>query len=181
VIIDIIVLAILILAIIKGFQDGLIVAVFSMVAFVIGLAAAMKLSVVVAGYIDNAIKISNHWLPVISFAVVFFIVVMLVRWGARLIQKTVQLAMLGWANRIGGIILYAILYILIFSVILFYAEQLQLIKSEEQSDSKTFTFIRSLAPMVLEGLGKIIPLFKGMFQELEGFFENVSRQIPPAG
>jgi membrane protein required for colicin V production len=55
-ILDIIVAVILILALIKGYRQGLIVALFSLVAFVIGLAAAIKLSVVAADYIGKAVK-----------------------------------------------------------------------------------------------------------------------------
>jgi membrane protein required for colicin V production len=127
-ILDIIVAVILILAVIKGYRQGLIVALFSLVAFAIGLAAAIKLSVVAADYIGKAVKISDKWLPIVSFAVVFLIVVLLVRLGAKFIQKTVELAMLGWANKVGGILLYAVLYILIFSVLLFYADQMNFIK-----------------------------------------------------
>src|SRR5262245_14480231 len=101
-ILDIILIVILILAIIRGFRRGLIVALFSVIAFIIGLAAAMKLSVVVAGYVGRAVNISDKWLPIISFAIVFFVVVLLVRWGAALIQKSVEFAMLGWANKLGG-------------------------------------------------------------------------------
>jgi hypothetical protein len=32
----------------------------------------------------------------------------------------------------------------------------------------------------MEGLGNIIPVFKGMFEDLEDFFESVSKQVPPA-
>src|SRR4029079_10987985 len=116
-ILDIIVVVILIVAFIKGYRQGLVVALFSLVAFVIGLAAAIKLSVVAADYIGKAVKISDKWLPIISFAVVFFIVVLLVRLGAKFIQKTIELAMLGWVNWIGGILLYVGLYIIIFSVL----------------------------------------------------------------
>ena len=72
-IIDIIVAVILILAIIKGYRQGLIVAFFSLIAFIVGLAAALKLSVVVAGYIGKAVNVSDKWLPIISFAVVFLV------------------------------------------------------------------------------------------------------------
>src|SRR6188474_1946729 len=97
-ILDIIVAVILILAVIKGYRQGLIVALFSLIAFIIGLAAAMKLSVVAAGHIGNAVKVSDKWLPIISFAVVFLIVVLLVRVVAKFLQKSVELAMLGWLN-----------------------------------------------------------------------------------
>src|SRR5688572_21482914 len=129
-ILDLILIAILILAAIKGYQRGLIVGVFSFIAIIIGLAAAIKLSAVAASYIGKAINVSEVWLPVISFAVVFIVVVLLIRLGANMIQKTVEIAMLGWANRLGGIILYMMIYILVYSVILFYAEQAKLIQPE---------------------------------------------------
>ena len=67
--------ALLILAIIKGYQKGLIIAIFSIIAFIVGLAAALKLSTVVAAYLKDSISISAKWLPFIAFALVFFIVV----------------------------------------------------------------------------------------------------------
>ena len=179
-VLDIIVAVILILAIIKGYRQGLIVALFSLIAFIIGIAAAIKLSVVAAGYIGKAVNVSNKWLPIISFAVVFLIVVFLVRLGAKFIQKTGELAMLGWANRVGGILLYVGLYILIFSVLLFYADQMNFIKPETKSESVTYSYIQPWGPKLMEGLGKIIPIFKGMFEDLEDFFDNVSKQLPPA-
>lgn len=179
-ILDIIVAIIIILAAIRGFRQGLIVALFSVIGFVIGLAAALKLSAVVAGHLGNAVKVSDKWLPIISFAVVFLIVVLLVRLGARFIEKTVELAMLGWINRLGGILLYAGLYILIFSILLFYADQLGFINPGTKSESVTYSYIQPWGPKLMDGLGKIIPVFKGMYQELEDFFESVSKQVPPA-
>lgn len=179
-ILDIIVAVILILAVIKGYRQGLIVALFSFIALIIGIAAALKLSVVVAGYIGKAVNVSDKWLPIISFVIVFLIVVLLVRLGAKFIQKTVELAMLGWVNRLGGILLYTGLYILIFSVLLFYADQMNFIKPETKTGSVTYSYIQPLGPKLMEGLGKIIPIFKGMFEDLEDFFDSVSKQVPPA-
>ena len=157
-IIDIILTVILMIAVIKGYRQGLIIALFSVIALIIGLAAAMKLSVVVAGYIGRTVKISDQWLPVISFAVVFFIIVLLVRWGAALLQKGVEIALLGWVNRLGGILLYVVLYVLIFSVIIFYADQLQFIKPETKSQSVTYSYIQPWGPKVMDGIGKGTPV-----------------------
>ena len=179
-ILDIIVAIILIFAIIKGYRQGLIVAFFSVIAFIIGLAAAMKLSVVAAGYIGKAVKVSDKWLPIIAFAVVFLIVVLLVRLGAKFIQKTVELALLGWVNRLGGILLYIGIYILIFSVLLFFADQVSFIKPETKTESVMYSYIQPWGPKIIDGLGKIIPVFKGMFEDLEDFFDTVSKQVPPA-
>lgn len=177
---DILVIISLVAAAIRGFRRGLIVAVFSIVAFIIGLAAAMKLSVVVAERIGKAVKISDQWLPVIAFAIVFFIVVLLVRWIAVMIQKSVEFAMMGWLNKLGGILFYVAINVIIFSIILFYAEQMELIKPGFSKESVTYYYIQPVGPSVIGFVGKLIPFFKGMFTSLENFFGDVSNNILPA-
>jgi membrane protein required for colicin V production len=176
-VIDLILVVLVIFAIIKGYQRGLIVGVFSLIAVVIGLAAAMKLSTVVAGYIGKAVKISDQWLPVISFAIVFIVVLLLIRLGANSIEKTAELAMLSWLNKLGGMVLYAVIYITIFSVLLFYAEQLKIVQPETINKSVTYSFVRPWGPKAINSFGSVIPFFKDMFGELERFFDGVSRDI----
>jgi membrane protein required for colicin V production len=176
-IIDLVLTVILILALMKGYQQGLILGLFSFIAIVIGLAAAIKLSAVVADYIGKAVKVSDEWLPVISFAVVFIIVVLLVRWGANAIQRTVEVVMLGWVNRLGGMVFYTAIYITVFSVILFYAEKIELVKPETKNKSVTYSYIQPLGPKAINGFGTVVPLFKDMFADLEDFFGGVSEKI----
>jgi membrane protein required for colicin V production len=176
-ILDLVFVIILVLAIFKGFRRGLIVGLFSLIAFIVGLAAAIKLSAIVAGYIGKAVNVSDQWLPIISFAVVFMLVVLLVRLGANLIQRTVEIAMLGWVNRLGGIVLYAALYITIFSIVLFYAEQIHLVKQQTIDRSVTYSFVQPWGPKAINVLGSVIPWFKDMFGELEKFFGNVSDKM----
>lgn len=177
---DLLFAVIIVLAIFKGYQRGLVVGLFSLVAVIIGLAAAMKLSTVAAGYIGKAVKVSDQWMPVISFAVVFIIVVLLIRLGANAIEKTIEVAMLGWLNKIGGIILYAAIYITVFSVLLFYAEQMKLLQPETIQKSVTYSFIQPWGPKAINGIGAVIPLFKDMFGELEQFFDGVAKNISPS-
>lgn len=176
--IDIVFFILMVLAVIKGYQKGLIIAVFSIIAFIIGIAAAMKLSTIAASYIGEAVKVSDRWLPVISFIVVFILVVILVRLGAKLIEKTFEAVQLGWLNRLGGIILYAVLYTIIVSIIIFYAEKVNILNQETIESSVTYSFIQPWGPKVIDGFGAIIPLFRDMFSDLEDFFGNVSRKSP---
>ena len=152
------------------------VAVFSFLAFVIGLAAALKLSAVVAEYLGTNTNISQRWLPVLAFAIVFLIVVFLVRLGAKAIEGMLRLVMLGWLNKIGGLIFYALLYLFIFSIILFYAVQLNIFKPETLKASTTYYYIQPIGPKVISALGVILPFFKDMFAELELFFGGLSEK-----
>ena len=174
---DLIFAVIIILAILKGYRKGLIVGLFSLVAVIIGLAAAMKLSTLVAGYIGKAVKVSDTWLPIISFAIVFIIVVLLIRLGANAIERIIEVAMLGWVNKIAGVILYVAIYTIVFSVLLFYAEQVKLIQPESINKSVTYSYVQPLGPKAINGFGSVIPIFKDMFGDLQQFFSGVAKNI----
>lgn len=176
--IDIVFILVLIAAIVKGLRRGLIVAVFSFVAFIAGIAAALKLSTVVADYLKDSVNVSARWLPVLSFILVFIVVALLVRLGANLIEKTVELALLGWVNKLGGILFYGVLYIFLYSVVLFYAQQLQLINENTIAQSVTWPWLQPMGPWVINGLGNWVPVFKDMFTELKDFFGNMAQRAP---
>lgn len=176
-IIDVAFFIIMILAVFNGYSKGVVVGIFSFLAFVIGLAAALKLSTVVAHHLETPGGISSKWLPVISFVLVFIVVAFLVNIGARIIKKTVSLAMLGWLDRIGGIIFYIIIYTIIFSVILFFAEKTFLIKKKTIAGSFVYDYVTPWGPKVMDNLGKMIPIFKDLFSQLQTFFEKLGHNF----
>jgi len=176
--IDIIFIVLLIIAVIKGLRKGLIVAVFSIIAYIIGIAAALKLSAITAVYLQKNITVSSKWLPFISFAVVFIIVVILVNLAGKLVQRTFETAFPGWINRLAGAALYVLLYCIIFSVFLFYAEKMRFFQPATIQRSSAWSYIRPWAPQLMEGFGRLIPVFKDSFMQLETFFQTLSDKIP---
>jgi membrane protein required for colicin V production len=171
--IDIIFLLLMLVAVFKGYSKGFIVALFSVAGFILGLAAALKLSAFAAEKLSGSFNASGKWLPVLSFLLVFIAVVLLVRLGAKLIQSSIELAMLGWVNRIAGILLFALLYAILFSVFLFYAVQLNVFSPESIAASNVYSYIQPIGPKVIGSLGTLIPWFKDMFAQLQHFFESI--------
>ena len=175
--IDILFLLAMVAAVIKGYTKELIVALFSFAAILIGLAAALKLSSFVAIWLQKSTSISTYWLPFLAFAIVMIGVVFLVRLGAKVIEKGVQFVMMGWINKLGGILLYAALYISLLSVVLFYFDKMQLIKQERFAMSKSYWFIQPWASKVIAGFGEVVPIFKDVFQQLETFFATSANTL----
>jgi membrane protein required for colicin V production len=173
--IDIVFVILIALACYKGYSKGFIVALFSILGFIIGLAAALKLSTTVAAKIAEHTDLGK-WLPALSFLLVFIATAFVVNIIGKLIQKTFETVMLGWANRIAGILLYATLYSIIISVFIFYSVQLHFIKVETTNASLIYPYLQPIGPKVIEGFGAIIPWFKNMFAELEQFFGTFAKQ-----
>lgn len=175
-IIDIAFIIVLILAVFKGLKKGLVLGIFSLLAFIIGLAAALKLSVVVAEYFKDSAGALSRWLPLFSFMLVFIAVVLIVGIVARIIKKTMQLAMLGWIDSLAGMLLYILIYTIIFSIFLFFAVKIFLIQPETVADSTLYPYVAPWGPKVMDNLGKIIPIFKDMFTQLQEFFGSVAKK-----
>jgi membrane protein required for colicin V production len=172
--IDIVAFILLLMAIFKGLQRGLVVAVFSWFALIAGLAAAIKLSAVVAEYLQQTTHVSSRWLPVLGFLLVFIAVIVVIRWAAGLLKSAVDFAFLGWIDALGGVLLYLTIYITIYSVVLFYATNLHVITQRVIASSITYHFVEPWGPAVINLIGNAIPFFKNMFSVLEKFFAHLA-------
>ncbi len=167
--IDIAYFILIVIACYKGLRKGFIIAVFSVLGFIIGIAAALKLSAVVA------VKLAAHvgaakWLPAVSFLIVFLAAAFIVNFVGKIIQKTFETVMLGWINRLAGVAIFVLLFSIIYSVFLFYAAQLHFLNAATISNSVVYPYLQPLAPKILNFIGSIIPWFKNMFSQLENFF-----------
>jgi membrane protein required for colicin V production len=175
--IDIILYIVVILAIIQGWRKGLIMALFSMVCGLIGLAAAVKLSAVLATHMKSDLHVTSRWLPVIAFILVFVMALLIIRWAGKLVEKLVQLVLLGWLNKLGGILLFLILYLAVYSIILFYGTKIQFISKRAVSDSHFYSLIAPFGPGVIRVITGFIPYGHDMFHALEGFFDKIAHNI----
>jgi membrane protein required for colicin V production len=168
---------VMVIALYKGYKKGLVIAVFSLLASIVGIAAAVKLSAATASYFQPHGTDSSKWLVFLSFVVVFLAVALVIHLGGKLIEKTFEMVFLGWANRLAGFLLYSGLYMVIFSVSLFYADKIHLLGKDTLSASIIYPYLQPVGPKVMEGLGKWIPFFKDAFSQLESFFSGVSDKI----
>lgn len=172
---DIVVLALLVLAVIKGFKQGLVMAALSFIAIFIGLAAALKCSTLIAGWIGNTVNVGASWLPFLAFVLIMAGVFFGVRILSAIIEQMLELSMLGWVNKLGGILIYALLYLTVFSVLIFYTEKMELLSMKSIESSQSYPYIHLWGPYAVEGLGSAIPFFKDLFTDLTDFFESINK------
>jgi len=172
--IDTIFFIVIFLAVIRGWRKGMILGLLSMVCGLIGLAAAVKLSAVVATHLKNDLHLSTRWLPVMAFILVFLAVILIIRWFGRLLEGLVKLALLEWVNKLAGIGLFITLYVSIYSILLFYGTQTQVISKQAVGDSHFYSLIAPLGPGVIRFITQFIPFGQDMFKALEGFFDRIA-------
>ena len=146
--IDILFLGMMAIAVFKGIRNGLIVAIFSIVGWILGIIAAFKFADLAADYLKDSLNMSRTTLYILSFILVFLLVMLLVNLGAKLVEKTVELAFMGWIDRLGGIFFYVLLYTLIFSVMIYFAERVKLISDETIAASRVYPWVKPVAQII---------------------------------
>jgi membrane protein required for colicin V production len=175
--IDILFFIFIFIAIVHGWRKGLILALFSMLCGLIGLAAAVKLSAVLATHMKSDLHMTSRWLPVFAFVIVFVFVILIIRWAGRLLEKLIKMVLLEWLNKLGGILLFLVLYLSVYSVILFYGTKTQIISKQMMGNSQFYSLIAPFGPAVIRFITGFIPFGQDMFVALEGFFDRIARNI----
>jgi membrane protein required for colicin V production len=144
----------------KGFRKGLIVELASILAIILGVYACSKFSDVVANFLGANLHthLSSLYLSVISVAIVFIGILILVFFIAKRIQKVAEALFLGIANRILGGIFGAFKWAFLISVFLYLFDILNakagIVGAEVLRQSWVYTHLILLAPLIMPTLLK---------------------------
>ncbi len=144
---DIVTGILLILAIIKGFKNGLIIELASLVALVLGLFGAIEFSSVTETYLVE--YIDSSYIGVVAFIITFVLIVVGVHLVAKMVDKLVSAIALGMVNRVLGAIFSLLKYAFIISVIIAilgsFERTYNVISEEQKECSKLYKPLQSIA------------------------------------
>ena len=169
-------LIIILLFFVRGYSRGLIVAAFSVIAILLGLLCALKLSQSFAAWLLEKGYTTSAWAQLISYAVLFTGVVLAVRLIAKMLQKAVEGMMLGTVNKLAGGILYAFAGTLLWSSLLWIGGRMNLFSPELIAASRTYSWLSALAPWFFSVAGNLLPFAKNVFADLQHFFDAVGKK-----
>lgn len=150
--IDIILVIFLLLAAFNGFRRGLISEVASLAALILGVWGAIEFSYITTEFLTEDLRWDAANINIISFVVTFIVIVILVHLVAGSLTKLVEAAMLGWANRITGMVFGVVKTAFILSILLLVFnkidEDVHILSEETKTNSQLYEPIRKFAPSV---------------------------------
>ena len=115
---DIIIAAILLYSAYKGFSKGIVIQAASLIALVLGIYGAIKFSDVTAEFLVSEFGLTTEYLSLISFAITFVGIVIIVHLIAKIISKFMRAVALGFIDRISGLVFGVLKMTFIISIIL---------------------------------------------------------------
>ena len=138
-VLDILLLIPLIYAAWKGFKHGLIIEIFTLLAFLVGIYIGIHFSDSTGLFLRNQFGLNSSYLPTIAFTVTFLVVGASVYFLGKAIEKLIKVAQLSPFNRIAGSGFSLLKYVFILSAFLglleSYDEKLGLLPSKLKQQS----------------------------------------------
>ena len=144
---DIILLICFIPAVISGIMRGFVRQVVAVAALVIGAILAVRFSGVISEWLAQYLQMEMSLIRIISFLIIVVVAVLLLNLVGRLLEKVVKISMLGWLDKILGILIIS------FESL---NSQWEIVKPEVTESSPVYSLIRNFATQVIPGLKKLI-------------------------
>jgi|SRR5574344_463805 membrane protein required for colicin V production len=161
--IDITILVLFVIGIIKGIKDGFIRQVAAIGGIFLGFWLAYKFSSLFCPYIIKWIpSLSEATVKIISFVIIIIAVIIAVHFLGKLIEKVITISMLGWLNKLLGIIIAIAATAFIIGLILNLVTYINntwftLIPAEKIAESKLFAPLSEIA-------NSVFPYLKNFFK-----------------
>ncbi len=103
-ILDIILLLCFVPALVQGFRKGLISQIISIVSIIAGVWMSARFATTASAWLGQYIQGSEQVLKVVSFALIIIVVIAGLTLVGKVLESTIKLVMLGWVNKLLGIV-----------------------------------------------------------------------------
>ena len=124
----------------------------SLVAIVLGIFLAIQLSGFVKTFLEGRLDVSPGILPIISFTLIFIVVVLIIYIAAFFVDKLLKAIALGFINRlIGalfGMLVNAFILSVIICVLISFDHHRKFLPKEDIADSYLYAPVSKIAPFI---------------------------------
>ena len=158
--IDIVILACFLPAVVLGLKRGLVGQIVALAVVVLGIHLSLKFSDPLQARLAQAVSWEPFWIKAVSFTVIFLTVSLVLSLLGKLVEKVLKVAMLGWINRLLGMLVAVVAAALVVGTLVYIVnsanELLQFLPEEQIARSRFYTPLLNLVEQVF-------PLLKSLF------------------
>ena len=169
-VIDIIILLFLGLFGFIGFRNGLIREVLGLVGVIAALFFAFRYLEPISTWIDSFTKITDGWTPVITFFLIFFLVIVVTHLLIIFLEYVVKITFMSIPNRLTGLLFGVLKSSLFVSVIFVLLAAIDVPGEETRRNSLFYKHIIHLAPGAYDLVAEIYP-------ETQKFADSIQRML----
>ena len=117
---------------------------------------------------------AEKWLPVLAFLATFLVVLLLVKWMGKLMEKAVSKLMPTLFNRLAGSALWVLVVFLIISQLFHILAAGHIFSEELISGSGAAPHLERAGIFLQYHIGETLPWIKNMYWEMDEYFRGLA-------
>ncbi len=157
----------LIIGFIRGWKKGFLWAIISVIASFVAVMVSLKYAPALANNFLKTNSFGGQYSTIISFGILFFIIIFIFRLVVKAVETFLQFTMMGWVNNALGAMLYMFVVSFVMSAFLWVFNVTHLSQIFNFTNAKTFSFLEPIAPKTIEIFTPYIPFLKDLYSNFE--------------
>ncbi len=157
-VLDIILGALLLFGLVRGFMKGLFVEIASLAALIAGVFGAIHFSIFAADFLQGRFEWNEKTINITAFAITFVVIVLAISLAGKALTKIADFVFLGGLNKLLGGVFGALKIGLILSVVLIVFDKMNktipFVDKADLEESILYKPVKSLAPMIFPSIIK---------------------------
>ena len=157
-VIDIVLGALILFGLVRGFMKGLFVEVASLVALVAGVYGAIHFSNFASEFLHSKVDWNEKTINIVAFAITFIVIILAIALAGKALTKLADFAALGIINKVLGGVFGGLKFALILSVVLLVFDQfndtIPFADEETLEESELYKPVKSLVPLIFPNILK---------------------------
>lgn len=154
-----------------GFKKGLLREIFAILGIILGTLISLKFAHMVLGQLDP--ESTSAYMPYVAHLLVFIIVVIIIHFLGKLLERVLKLVQLNLPNRIAGSVLGILKACILLGVFFWLSDRIDLIPQETREASFLYESLSKYTPMALDYIATIVPYLGDVISEVEQFFNSL--------
>ena len=156
--IDFIIIILLVFGLARGFMNGFIKELASLLALILGIWGAIKFSTFTAAKLYDYFDMTGQYVGIIAFLITFVIIVIIIHFIGLLVDKFVEKISLGVLNSLLGLVFgvfkTALILSVIFTVLNAFDAKHHFLPRKQIEDSRLYNPIADIAPAIFPIIGE---------------------------
>ena len=159
-VIDIIIVCCFLPALYFGIKNGLVRQLVAVAVIYFGITLSLRFAEPVSNWVLEHVNMTEFWAKTVSFILIFFVVSLVLSLLGKLVEKIIQISLLGWLNKLLGIVASLFVIALVVSMLVYFVDSannmLEFIPKEKIEESRLYPMMLDLSKQLFPRLRELI-------------------------
>ncbi|MBK8485228.1 MAG: CvpA family protein [Saprospiraceae bacterium] len=161
-----------------GYTKGIIKSVFGIVSILLAILVTLKFSFLMINLVEKILVVDPRLTIMIGFVLTFLLIMIGIRLIGRGFEKILETAHINFINQLAGGITSAIIALVIYSSVIWFFNQLNLIGRETKEKSVSYYYLEAVPAKSKWAIDKCKPIFFEFWQKTQEALNKVESEIP---